>query len=121
MSITKQAAWLIFRAEKLGHKEAEAALTNLSKEDFDAYEEFAEGFDMEIAKIGIEAQNEAATIAADNPELHAEINAIKPYNLTSDHYVKVVSLFKGTKFERLHLSAAFRVQNAELLLELVKP
>lgn len=120
MSITKESAWFIFRADKLGHEEAEGAFHSMSKDEFDAYECWAEEFDFEIAKIGIEAQNEAAAIMEGDAELEHLTN--RPmYLWTVADYMNVVSPFAGSKFEKLHLSAMFRVSNAELLLELVKP
>lgn len=122
MSITKEQAWGIFRAEKLeGPQQSGGPADHLNKEDFEAYENFAEEFEMKLAQIAVEAQNEAATIAEDNPTIVAEVEALEPYDWTADHYVRVVSLFKGSKFEKVHLSAAFRVPNGPLLLELVKP
>ena len=120
MSLTKQKAWVIFRADKLGHEEAEQALGNMSKDAFDAYECYAEDFELEIAKIGVEAQNEAATLTAANSH-YEYLTVMKPWQLRAIDYVTLVNIFKGSKFEQLHLSAMFRVNNAELLLELVKP
>lgn len=122
MTITKPQAWDIFRLEKLeGPLQIGGPADHLTKQEFEQYESFAEEFDLELAQIGIEAQNEAATIWGDNPKLVAELSALKGYDWTAEHYTKLVSLFKGSKFEKLHLSAQFRVSNNELLLELVKP
>jgi len=121
MSLTKEKAWVIFRADKLGHEEAEQAFGNMTKDEFDAYECYAEDFDLEIAKIGVEAQNEAAELQEDYAELIGLLQAKKPWALTAHDYSMIVLPFKGSKFETLHLSAMFRVSNAELLLELVKP
>lgn len=119
-TITKEKAWVIFRADKLQEMEGKQAINHLTKEEFDAYESYAEDFDLELAKIGIEAQNEAAAIMAEHPELKY-LETIKPYNWDGYDYTKLINAFRFSKFERLHLSAMFRVQNAELLLELVKP
>jgi len=121
MTVSADKAWSIFRADKLGQPEAKAAIDTLSPEEVEQYVAHAQGFEMKLAQIGVEAQNEAATVAEDNPEVVAEVNALEPYDWTADHYVKVVSLFKGTKFEKLHLSSAFRIANGELLLAMVKP
>lgn len=120
MTINKVLAWTIFRADKLQQPEGKAAVDALSKSDFEAYEIFAEQFDMELAQIGVEAQNEAAAIMEKHPELHA-LELIRPSNWNAMDYRMLVTPFEGSKFERLHLSAMFRVANAELLLELVKP
>jgi hypothetical protein len=121
MTISPDKAWAIFKADKLGQSEAKTVIEGFSKEEQEEYLGHVEGFEMKLAQIGVEAQNEAATIAEDNPEVVAEVNALEPYDWTADHYVKVVSLFKGTKFEKLHLSSAFRIANGELLLAMVKP
>lgn len=121
MTITPTQAWTIFRADKLGQPEGKSALANMTGPERQAYEVLADDFDLKLAQIGVEAQNEAATIAGDNPTLIAEVETTKPHNWTVDHYVGMVSMFKGSKFERLHLSAMFGIPNNELLLELVKP
>lgn len=120
MSLTKEKAWIIFRADKLGYVEAQEAFKIMTKDQFDAYECWAEEFDLEIAKVGIEAQNEAATIMEAHPEL-SYLDTVKPYNWNAMDYRNIVLPFAGSKFEKLHLSAMFRIQNNELLLELVKP
>lgn len=119
-TLTKEKAWVIFRADKLQQPEGEAALAHLSKDEFEAYEAFAEEFEMELAQIGVEAQNEAAAIMEANPDLKY-FETVKPSNWYAADYRALVLPFAGSKYERLHLSAMFRVQNAELLLELVKP
>lgn len=118
--LTKEKAWVIFRADQLGHIEAKAALDNLSKEEFDAYECWAEEFDFEIAKIGVEAQNEAAALTEVNIVIE-ELRAKRHDLWTSEDYTNLVKQFEGSKYETLHLSALFRVPNNEFLLELVKP
>lgn len=118
--LTKQKAWVIFRADKLGHIEGKAALDALTGPEFEAYLCWAEDFDLELAKIGVEANNEAAKIMEDSPEL--QYLTSKPmYRWDVADYTSVVAPFAGSKYESLHLSAMFRVSNAELLLELVKP
>ena len=121
MTVSPGKAWAIFKTGKLDPSVAKDTIEALSKEDQEQYLEHAAGFEMKLAQIAVEAQNEAATIAEDNPELVAEVEAIEPYDLTADHYVRVVSLFKGTKYEKLHLSSAFRIANGELLLGMVQP
>jgi hypothetical protein len=120
MNLTKEKAWIIFRADKLGYVEAQEAFKIMTKDQFDAYECHAEDFDFEIAKIGVEAQNEAAAIIEAHPELKY-LDTLKPYNWNAMDYRNLVTSFAGSKFEKLHLSAMFRIQNNELLLELVKP
>lgn len=121
MTVTPDRAWAIFKADKLGQPEGKAARDSFTLDESNAFEEHVDEFEAKLAQIGVEAQNEAATIAEDNPELVAEVDAMKPYDWTADHYVRVVSLFKGTKYEKLHLSSAFRIANGELLLDMVKP
>jgi len=121
MTITKESAWVIFRADKLGHEEAAPAMDNMSEDEWNSYQSHAEGFEMELAKIGIEAQNEAAAIWEENPGTRSALEAVKRHNWTYYEYKSLVALFAGSKFQTLHLSAMFGVPNAELLLELVKP
>ena len=120
MSITKESAWVIFRADKLGHEEAAPAMDNMSEDEWNSYQSHAEGFEMELAKVSVEAQNEAATLVANNPDLNVA-ESKSAYQWVAEDYRKVVTVFEGSKFEKLHLSALFRISNAELLLELVKP
>jgi len=121
MSITKQSAWTIFKGVSLRQAEAKQALDLLTKDEFEAYECLREDFEFEVAKVGVEAQNEAVTIREDNPVLMAELEPLHPSRWTADNYVALVSLFKGSKYELLHLSAMFRVNNAALLLDLAAP
>jgi hypothetical protein len=120
MSLTKQSAWTIFEGEKLGRAEATATMNRLTKPEFEAYQCHAEDFELAVAKIGAEAQNEAAKIWEDNPTTVAELSAIPTNRWTAEQYIQLVSLFKGTKYEQLHLSAQFRITNNALLLELAK-
>lgn len=121
MSLTPHAAWLIFRADKLGQEEGKAALKNMTGPEFQAYECLVEDFEFQLAQIGVEAQNEAAALWDTRPATKNMLEYIKPYLWTAYHYEELVSVFKDSKYEQLHLSAFFRVQNAELLLDLVKP
>jgi len=119
-SLTKEKAWVIFRADKLQQIEGKAALDALTKEEFDAYECYAEDFDLELAKIGIEAQNEAAALTEVNI-VFEELQMKPQHTWVADDYARLVKQFEGSNFEQLHLSAMFRVPNGELLLDLVKP
>lgn len=118
-ALTKDKAWVIFRADKLQQPEAVAAINAFTKDEFDAYECWAEDFEMELAKIGVEAQNEAAAIMEEHPAAYLQHK--KPWAFTVHDYNLFLAPFKGSKFETLHLSALFGIQNNELLLELVKP
>lgn len=121
MSITKEKAWVIFRADRLGHEEAAPALDNMTQDEFYDYSQHADDFDYKLAQIGIEAQNEAAAIMEAHPHTQEVLGSKKPWELVADDYWALISQFKGSKFERLHLSAMFGQPNSELLLELVKP
>lgn len=121
MSITKQSAWPIFKAVALGQPEGEQALIRMNATEFEAYSGLKEDFELELAKISIEANNEAATIQADNPELLAELELTPLNRWKAEEYTKAVSMFKGSKYEQLHLSAMFRFSNNELLLDLAAP
>jgi hypothetical protein len=120
MSLTKQSAWTIFEGEKLGTREAAKALNRMTKPEFEAYQCYAAVFELAVAKIGAEAQNEAAKLWEKHPNTREHLEAIKPYHWTADHYWSLVSVFKGSKFEQLHLSAQFRIANHQLLLDLAK-
>ena len=121
MSLTKQSAWTIFKAVSLGQPEGEQAISRMRKPEFEAYECLREDFEMELAKVGVAAQNEAAALNEANAELIGTLQAKRPYLWTAADYRSMVSLFEGSKYEQLHLSAAFRLDNRALLLELAKP
>lgn len=118
-TLTKDKAWAIFHAQKLGQPEAATAIDTLTEDEWNSYQSHCEEFEMKLAQIGIEAQNEGAAIweAAGTGYLQHK----KAWALTAHDYTLLVTPFKGSKFETLHLSALFGVNNAELLLELVKP
>lgn len=118
--MSKLNAWTIFRAEKLGHEEAEDALSNMTEDESEQYAERVKEFEMELAQIGIEAQNEAAALTEGNDDI-AYLQNVKPWDWKATDYVTVVEVFKESKFEKLHLSALFRINNSEILLDLVKP
>jgi len=121
MSLTKQSAWTIFKGQALGHSEAKQAILRLTKPEFEAYECWVEDFQLEVSKIGVEANNEAATIWEAHPNTKEVLETITPSRWTADNYWSLVSIFKGSKYEQLHLSAMFRFSNNELLLELAEP
>jgi len=121
MSITKQSAWPIFKAVALGQPEGEQALIRMNATEFEAYSGLKEDFELELAKIGVEAQNEAATIWEAHPNTKEVLETITPSRWTADNYWSLVSIFKGSKYEQLHLSALFRFSNNELLLDLAAP
>ena len=119
-TLTKQIAWTIFKGVSLGQAEAKQAILRLTKPEHEAYECWVEDFEMEVAKIGAEAQNEAASIWEAHPNTKEVLETITPSHWTADNYWSLLSIFKGSKFEQLHLSAMFRVNNAGLLLELTE-
>jgi len=121
MSLTKQSAWTIFKGQALGQREAAKAVARLTKPEFEAYECWVEDFQLEVSKIGVEANNEAATIWEAHPNTKEVLETITPSRWTADNYWSLVSIFKGSKYEQLHLSAMFRFSNNELLLELAEP
>jgi hypothetical protein len=121
VTITKEKAWTIFRAEKLGQPEGQAAIKALQGLEWGDYHLHAQEFEMKLAQIGVEAQNEGVAIWEAHPNTQEALGLIPQHSWTADNYWSLISLFKGSKFETLHLSAMFRVANNELLLELVKP
>lgn len=120
-SITKESAWAIFKANALGQPEAEAAIERMTSDEVDAFDCWVEDFQLALHVVGVEAQNEAVKVWNDNPELKAEMETVSPSLWKAEDYIKLVSIFKGTKYEQLHLSGLFRFSNAELLLDLAKP
>lgn len=120
-SITKESAWAIFEGIALGQRESAKALARLTKPEFEAYECWKEDFELALQTVGVEAQNEAVRVWNDNPVLKAKMETVSPTRWMAEDYINVVSVFKGTKYEQLHLSAMFRFENAKLLLELAKP
>lgn len=120
MSLTKQSAWAIFEGEKLGRAEATTALNRMTKPEFEAYQCYAEDFELAVAKIGAEAQNEAAALWEQHWHTQTTLSGIKPYRWTADDYEALVSVFRGSKYEELHLSAQFRIANHQLILDLAK-
>lgn len=120
-TLTKEKAWTIFRADKLGQPEGKAAIDALTEEEWNSYQSWTEEFDLKLAQIGVEAQNEGATIWEAHPNTQEALAGIPQHSFTADHYWSLISMFKGAKYETLHLSSLFAINNAELLLELVKP
>lgn len=121
MTITKEKAWTIFRADKLGQIEGKASIDALTEAEWNSYQSWSEEFEMKLAQIGVEAQNEGVAIWEAHPNTQEALGLIPQHSWTADNYWSLISIFKGSKFETLHLSAIFRVANNELLLELVKP
>jgi len=121
MSITKQSAWPIFKAVALGQPEGEQALIRMNAIEFEAYSGLKEDFELELAKIGIAAQNECAALWEAHPSTKEVLESMSPTRWTADHYWSLVSIFKGSKYEQLHLSAIFRFENTALLLDLAAP
>jgi len=121
VSVTQAQAWAIFEGEKLGQPEAEAAQVQMTDEEMEEYTAFASEWEMKLAQIGVEAQNEGVTIWQAHPNTEEALGLIPQHDWTADHYWSLISIFKGSKFEKLHLSAIFRVPNAELLLGMVQP
>jgi hypothetical protein len=121
MTLTKIAAWTMFRDQMLGQIEGQTAIDALNKDDFMVYECYAEEFEMELAKVGIEAQNEAAGLHETCDYAVQTLEAKKPYEWVAEDYRMLVEIYEGSKYEKLHLAHIFRIQNNELLLDLVKP
>jgi hypothetical protein len=121
MTLTKIAAWTMFRAQMLQQIEGANAINSLTKEELEQYEEFAAEFEMELAKVGIEAQNEAAGLHETCDYAVQTLEAKKPYEWVAEDYRMLVEIYEGSKYEKLHLAHIFRIQNNELLLDLVKP
>ena len=120
-AMTKQKAWTIYRADKLGQIEGKAAIDALTHSEAEAYNSWAGEFDLALTQLGIVAQNEGAAIWEAHPNTQEVLSQIPQHSWTADNYWGLICIFKGSKYETLHLSALFGVPNGELLLELVKP
>ena len=121
MSVTQSQAWAIFQGEKLGQPESQTAQAQMTDEEMEQYTAFANEWEMKLAQIGVEAQNEGVAIWEAHPNTQEALGAIPQHQWTADNYWSLISIFKGSKFETLHLTAMFRVPNAELLLGMVQP
>lgn len=118
MTMTALDAWTIFRAVNLGQEEGAAALANLSEEDKKAYDTHVDDFQFKLAQIGIEANNEAAEAFAEKGHL---LEGKRRADYTAQDYRTFLDVVDGTKYEKLHLTAFFSVQNNAVLLDLIKP
>lgn len=120
MAMSELQAWTIFKASILGQEEGEAAVNALLGDEAAEYEAHTAKFQASLAEKVIEIQNECVALTVGNPVVQY-LELIPAYDLTANDYRKLVGLFEGSKYEKLHLTAFLRIQNQTLLLDLVKP
>lgn len=122
MAITALKAWTIFKAASLGQEEGNNAINALTMSgDTAEYEAHVADFDLALTQAVVKVQNEGAALLNGSPVIQAELGAKPPHEWIADDYRDLVGIFEGSEFEKLHLSAFFRIQNVELLFDLIKP
>lgn len=114
MSLTKLAAWELFRTAALEGKEPR----DLTEDEADAYAEYKEAFGVYLAQIGVAANNEAVELTKDMDEA---LKAKPRVQWDAQDYYQILNAFGGSRYEKLHLTAFFNVRNNVLLLDLIKP
>ena len=120
MPMSKLHAWTIFKGVTKGELEAINAVTALVGDEVDEYQEHVDQLNLDLAEKVIEVQNEGAALINDSP-ITNRLNMIPAHQYTAADYRDLVTVFEGSKHEKLHLTAFFRIQNTELLFDLVKP
>lgn len=120
MPMSKLDAWRIFKSVTKGEVEGQGAVAALVGDEATEYQEHVDQINLELAEAVIEVQNEGASLLNDHPV--AKRLETKPAHLyTAADYRELVTVFEGSKHELLHLTAFFRIQNVDLLFDLVKP
>ena len=120
MPMSPLRAWTIFSSAQQGQEQGINAIAALMLTEWVEYQTHAEQFDLDLAEKVLEVQNEGAALLTNSPV--ALMLETKPaHRYTAADYKELVGIFEGSKYELLHLSAFFRIQNTDLLLELVKP
>jgi hypothetical protein len=118
--MSKLAAWTIFKGVTKGEIEAFNAAEALTYDEAIEYQAHVEQLNLELAEAIIEVQNEGASLLNDHP-VAQRLEITPAHHYTAEDYRELVTVFEGSKHEKLHLTAFFRVQNTELMFELVKP
>lgn len=121
MAITALKAWTIFKASSLGQEEGTNAINRLMMDgDTAEYEAHVADFDLALTQTVIKVQNEGAALLNGHP-IQDRLATLPAHDYTAADYRDLVTVFEGSEYEKLHLSAFFRIQNVELLFDLIKP
>lgn len=120
MAMSKLNAWTIFKAVSQGKIEGQQAEKALLGEELTEYEAHKADLEFELGQAIVSINNEAAELLGNSP-VAQRLETTPAHEYTAADYRDLVSIFEGGKYEKLHLSAFFRVNNSELLFELVKP
>lgn len=120
MPMSKLAAWTIFKGVCKGELEALNAVTALVGDEVDEYQAHVDQLQLELAEATVEVQNEGASLLNNHP-VSQRLELTPAHEYTAADYRSLVTIFEGSKYEKLHLSAFFRVQNTDLMFDLVKP
>ena len=120
MAMSKLNAWTIFKSFTLGELEGGAGVAALVGDEVTEYQAHVEQFNLELAQKIVLIQNEAAAILNDHP-VAKRLEFTPAHEYTAADYIDLVSIFAGSTFEKLHLTGFFRIQNTELLFDLVRP
>lgn len=120
MPVSKLAAWTMYKAASLRQEEGTNAIEALMGDDVTEYQAHAADLDFEMSQIVVEAQNEGALLLNDHP-VPKRLEFTPAHSYTAADYRDLVTIFEGSEYEKLHLSAFFRIHNVELLFDLVKP
>jgi len=120
MPMSKLHAWTIFKSVTAGQEEGLNAVTALAGDEVTEYQDHVNDINLELAQAVVEVQNEGAALLNDNP-VAKYLEHIPAHQYTAGDYRDLVTIFEGSKHEKLHLTAFFRIQNTELLFDLVRP
>jgi hypothetical protein len=120
MAMSKLAAWTIFKAVTKGQEEGLNAVAALVGDEATEYEAHVGDLNFELANAVVEVQNEGAALIQNSP-VSTSLEATPAHLWVAQDYRDLVSIFEGSEHETLHLTAFFRVQNVDLMFELVKP
>ena len=120
MAMSKLNAWTIFKAVSQGKIEGQQAEKALLGEEAVEYEAHKADLEFELGQAIVDITNESAELLKDSP-VAQRLETTPAHLYTAADYRDLVSIFEGGKYELLHLSAFFRINNSELLFDLVKP
>lgn len=120
MPMSKLHAWTILKSASLGQEEGKAAVAALVGDEATEYQAHVGDLELDIANAITEISNESAELLK-NSEVAQRLEFTPANEYTAHDYRQLVTIFEGSKFEKLHLSAFFRINNASLLFDAVKP
>lgn len=120
MAMSKLNAWTIFKAVSQGKIEGQQAEKALLGDEAVEYEAHKADLEFELQQAILTINNECAELLKNSP-VAQRLETTSAAEYTAADYRDLVSIFEGGKYEKLHLSAFFRINNSDLLFELVKP